>query len=199
MFKYQGSGIYDNPSTNYFNFRLLGNDPVDQSLQILRKLAEVKKLSEYICSTPTRQSVDFIGPPFKTYSNGNTPQRSDYDDLIIVGYNGFMCGRCLVAHPLPIYRDRFKFTIHYTKHHCNSESLLDSKNLDRQKNYLAGLYKNMLPSLMLRTIKLWTSSHYLLKAVMASSPNNGHKFIYISSQMKWATRAIHEGDNHSDL
>jgi hypothetical protein len=50
MFKYQGSGIYDNPSTNYFNFRLLGNDPVDQSLQILRKLAEVKKLSEYICS-----------------------------------------------------------------------------------------------------------------------------------------------------
>jgi hypothetical protein len=24
MFKYQGSGIYDNPNTNYFNFRLLG-------------------------------------------------------------------------------------------------------------------------------------------------------------------------------
>jgi hypothetical protein len=99
MFKYQGSGIYDNPSTNYFNFRLLGNDPVDQSLQILRKLAEVKKLSEYICSTPTRQSVDFIGPPFKTYSNGNTPQRSDYDDLIIVGYNGFMCGRVFSRSP----------------------------------------------------------------------------------------------------
>jgi hypothetical protein len=46
---------------------------------------------------------------------------------------------------------------------------------------------------MLRTIKLWTSGHYLLKAVEASSPNNGHKFIYVSSQMKWAIRAIHDG------
>jgi hypothetical protein len=45
---------------------------------------------------------------------------------------------------------------------------------------------------MLRTIEEWTSGHYLLEAVDASSPNTGCEFIYMSSQKKWASRVIHD-------
>lgn len=58
---------------------------------------------------------------------------------------------------------------------------------------LADLYKNHLPILMLRTVKEWTRGYYTIVAVEASSPNNGHKSINVSSQKKWANRAIEEG------
>jgi hypothetical protein len=45
---------------------------------------------------------------------------------------------------------------------------------------------------MLRTIREWTSGHYILVATEASSPNNSCKFIYVSGQKKWASGVIHD-------
>jgi hypothetical protein len=110
-----------------------------------------------------------------------------------VGYKGFLCKHCLIAHSLPLYYDKFSKNskIHEVTHHCNAERLLEIQRRVDKKNYLVELYKNQLPLLMLRTIEEWTSGHYLLEAVEASSPNTGCEFIYISGQTKWASRVIH--------
>ncbi len=195
-FNYGMSRLYDSPNPSFSSFRLQRKDPVDQSLHILHKLAEFKRLTEYIASTPIRRSVNhFAGHSFKSYNDHNTALRTNYGDLEIVGYRGFLCRSCLIAHPLPLYRDNSnnQVTIHQTKHHCNPERLLEiQRSRVDKKNYLADLYKNHLPILMLRTIEDWISGPYLLEAVEASSPNNACKFIYVSSQKEWARRVIHD-------
>jgi hypothetical protein len=148
-FNHQMSRIYDSFNPNSFSSRLLGEDLIDQSLLILCKLAEIKRLTTYISSTPIRQSGNcFTGHPFVSYSEDSMTPRSHYDDLEIAGYKGFLCKRCLIAHPLPLYYDKFskKSKIHEMKHHCNAERLLEIQRRVDKKNYLVELYKNQLQS-----------------------------------------------------
>lgn len=107
MFNHQMSRIYNSFNPNSFSSRLLFKDPIDQSLQ-MSKLAEIKRLTSYISSTSIRQSGNcFTGHPFQSSSENSRTPRSQYLDLEFVGYKGFLCKRCLIAYPLPLYYDKF--------------------------------------------------------------------------------------------
>ena len=117
---------------------------LDSSLEILRKLADCKRLKEELSVTPIRgtyfQSNQF--PP-QSVNAHPLPTKSQIQDLEIIGYQGIVCQSCLIAHPLAIYqvKDRPGVKPIMTRHSCNAERLSEVQQLPSQnrQNILADL------------------------------------------------------------
>jgi hypothetical protein len=116
------------------------------------------------------------------------------EDLEVIGYRGYICKECLFAHPLAIYRHKYRSgAIIETQHRCNEQRILQiQQGLQKgdKESVLANLYMNELPEMMLKFVRGWTKDQILLKAAEVPSTSEGCSEFIISNEMQWAIRAI---------
>lgn len=181
-------------------------DPFDAWLKMLRKTVEFRKLREELSSSRTYQS--FSAPIHQSFSNpsdgftyqpklGQSSQQPfRTEDFEVIGYEGYICKECLIAHPLAIYRHKRLTGMEpiQTKHKCDNERILEIQQLKQSKEtIIANLCMNELPELMLDAVREWTKGQTFLTAVEVSSPFYGYHEFIVSSEKKWAIRAITNG------
>jgi hypothetical protein len=187
-----------------FHAQQLDVKPIDRSLEFLRKIAEFKWLKEEISSMPRRESYcsfNGVHHSFNRYSPSeankpfNFPLEPKIENLEVIGYNGYVCGNCLIVHPLRIYKDRYNPVRNpiQTGHYCDMESLLEIQQHKVEKeNVLFDLYRNELPLVMFRAIKDWTTNQTRLMAMEVSRIVDGCKLVTVSNLKRWVSRAIRE-------
>lgn len=138
--------------SRYGNFpspQLERKNPLDLSLEILRKFSEFERLREDLMFTPTRQPWYKLNGhiPEAIHTDGFAPQFA-FQDLAIIGYMGYVCQHCLIAHPLPIYHVKNRPGVKpiLTRHSCNSKRLseIQQQTVNKQ-DILADLYSHQLP------------------------------------------------------
>ena len=175
------------------------NNPIDRSLEILRKIAEFKTLMEEISSMPSRESYQrFNGYSSDTNRTFDLVLQPKIEDLEVIGYYGFVCRNCLITHPLRLYKDKFNRVLNpiQTGHSCSMERLVQIQHHREDKEkVIIDLYRNQLPEVMLNTVREWTENQTSLKAVKVSMPDD-YDIITVSNPKGWLTRAIHEGVTH---
>jgi hypothetical protein len=190
------SFLHHRPHSNFLA-RELDKNPIDRSLEYLRKIVEFKRLKEEISSMPSRESYHSLnGCSFseanKTFDILLQPK---IEDLEVIGYSGFVCRNCLTAHPLPIYKGKFNPVRNpiQTTHRCNMERMaeLQHHKVDKE-NVLFDLYRNQLPLVMLSSVRKWTANQTRLKAVEVSVTVDDRNLITVSDTKLWVTRAIRE-------
>lgn len=189
------TSLHYRPHSN-FHTPQLDKNPLDRSLEFLRKIAELKTLKEEISSMPSLES-------HYRFNESSSDANKDFDflvqpkieDLEVIGYSGYVCRTCLIAHPLCIYKDKFNRALNpiQTRHSCNLERLMEIRHhkVDKE-NVLSDLYRNQLPGMMLSAVREWTENKTSLKAVEVSMPVDGCDLITVSNLKRWVTRAIHE-------
>ena len=195
-FKSHTSNYYSRYS-NFPSPQLQRKNPLDLSLEILRKISEFKRLKEDLLFTPTRQPWYKLNGhiPEAINTDGFAPQFS-FQDLAIIGYMGYVCQHCLIAHPLPIYQVKNKPGVKpiLTRHSCNSKRLseIPQQTLNKQ-DILADLYSHQLPRRVLESAKKWTKNNSTLLAIEVAAPSEGCPMIDVSDQKEWAILAIKNG------
>lgn len=118
------------------------------------------------------------------------------ENLEVIGYSGYVCQNCLIAHPLRLYKDKFNLVLNpiQTGHNCSMKRLVEIQHHKEDKvKVIIDLFRNQLPEVMLSTVREWTENQASLKAVKASMPLDGCDIITVSNLKGWLTRAIHEG------
>ncbi len=173
---------------------------LDRSLEILRKFAEIKTLREKISPIPRRESYQGINGCFSDANKDfDLLLQPKLENLEVIGYSVYVCQNCLIAHPLRLYKEKFKpaLTPIQTTHSCDMKRLVEIQDHkeDRGK-VIADLYRNQLPVVMLKAVKEWTEEQTSLKAVEVSMPLDGCDIITVSNLKGWVNRAIHEGVTH---
>lgn len=172
-------------------------NPLDARLEILRKAVEFKRLTEELSFTSIRQR--YYIPSNECVNQANTSrsfQLPSFEDLEVVGYKGYVCKECLIAHPLAIYRHEYLPAIKPipTGHTCDNQRMLEIQQLnDNKEAVIADLYTNELPKLMLGVVRKWTKGQTRLTAIEASSPFDGCHEFTISHEKQWAIRAVRDG------
>ena len=162
-------------------------DFLDSSLEILRKLGELKRLKEDLSVIPLRQPYLQVNQyPSQSNNSHAPPPALQMQDLEIIGYNGIVCQSCLVAHPLAIYqvKDRPGVKPITTRHTCNAERLSEiqqQQNLNRQ-DILSDLYLHQLPRVILESAKKWTKDDCTLTAIEVAAPLEGCPLIDLLDQ-----------------
>jgi hypothetical protein len=183
------------PHSN-FHAPQLDKNPLDRSLEILRKIAEIKTLKEEISSMPSRESYHrFNGCSSDANRTFDFLLQPKIEDLEVIGYIGYVCQYCLIAYPLRIYKDKFNRALNpiQTRHSCNMESLVEIQHHKEDKEkVLIDLYRNQLPSVMLKAVREWTGNQTSLKAVEVSMPLDGCDIITVSNLKQWVMRAIRD-------
>ena len=167
---------------------------LDRSLGFLHKIAEFKRLKEEISSIPSREVCHGFNECSTTTKAFDILQQPKIEDLEVIGYSGYVCRNCLIAHPLRTYTDKFDPVLNpiQTRHRCNMERLTEIQRhkVDKEK-VLFDLYRNQLPVVMLRAVREWTENQASLKALEVSIPVDSSNVIIVSSLKRWLTRAIH--------
>jgi hypothetical protein len=187
-----GSIYEQNDAERYAN-----RDPFDSWLEKLRK-SEVKRLTEELSLKPMHRPYLF---PYKgaicqpNMADNFQPQLR-IEDLEVIGYTGYICKECLLAHPLAIYRHKYRSgAIIGTQHRCNEQRILQIlQGLQKgdKESLLANLYMNELPEMMLKFVRGWTKDRILLMAAEVPSTSEGCSEFIISNDMQWAIRAIRD-------
>jgi hypothetical protein len=193
------TSLYNKLNTN-FHAPQLDKNPLDRSLEFLRKIAELKKLKEEISSMPSRESHhSFNISSSDANKDLDFPIQPKFEDLEVIGFNGFVCRSCLTAFPLRIYKDKFNRVLNpiLTWHTCDFERLMEIQHhiLDKE-NVLRDLYSNELPGVMLSAVREWTGNKTSIKAVEVSIPADICDLITVSDPKRWVTRAILERVTH---
>jgi hypothetical protein len=186
----------------------LDKNPIDRTLEILRKIAEIKRLKEEISFMPNQESYhgfNGLHYGFNEFSSSEANKPLDFlrqpkiEDLEIIGCNGYVCKNCLTASALRIYKDKFNPLSNpiQTGHWCDMERLVEisQRKLDKE-NVLSDLYTNQLPLEMLRAIREWTANKARLKAVEVSTTVDIGDLITDSNPIRCVSRAIREGVTH---
>ena len=173
-------------------------DILDSSLEILRKLADCKRLKEELSVTPIRDTYfQFNQFPPQSVNAHPLLTESQIQDLEIIGYQGIVCQSCLIAHPLAIYqvKDRPGVKPIMTRHSCNAERLSEVQQLPSQnrQNILADLYLQQLPRRILESVKEWTKNNCTLTAMEVEAPLEGCPLIDLLDEKEWAALAIKNG------
>jgi hypothetical protein len=189
-----------NRSYTNLHGRQLDKNPLDRSLEFLRKIAELKKLKEEISSIPSRESHHSFNISSSDANKGlDFPIQPKFEDLEVIGFNGFVCRSCLTALPLRIYKNKSNCVLNpiLTWHICYFERLMEIQHhkLDKE-NVLRDLYRNELPGVMLNAVREWTGNKTSIKAVEVSIPVDSCNLITVSNPKRWITRAIHERVTH---
>ena len=95
-------------------------------------MAEISRLLKELPLKPSsKSSVD----PFKGFieeSNIHVPSFR-FEDLVVAGYTGFICEKCLISHPLTLYWLRLSMKIIPTIHTCNNERIKEGRQLKQNK------------------------------------------------------------------
>jgi hypothetical protein len=188
-------------SSIYEQSNLFGtiNRPPDSWLQNLRRWVEIKRLIGDLSFRPMQQPYFFpyngaISQP-NMYQRFQPPFRTE--DLEIIGYKGYVCKECLTAQPLTIYRHKYqRDKIIPTIHGCDNRRRLEiqgGQQEDNETSIVTDLYMNELPELMLRFVREWTKGKAILMAAELSTPSDSSREIIISTEKKWANRAIRDG------
>lgn len=175
------------------------DDPIDSWLQNLRRWVEIKRLMGELSFRPMQQPYPF--PYYGAISQPNMYQRFQppfrMGDLEAIGYKGYVCKECLIAHPLAIYRHKNqRDKIVHSEHRCNNKRKFEiqvGQQKDDETSILTNLYINELPKLMLRFVREWTKGQTLLAAAEVSAPPESCREIIISIEKQWANRAIRDG------
>ncbi|MGB8085900.1 MAG: hypothetical protein WCF07_06395, partial [Nitrososphaeraceae archaeon] len=171
---------------------------LDSSLEILRKLADCKRLKEELSVTPIRGTYfQFSRFPPQSVNAHPILTESQIQDLEIIGCQGIVCQSCLIAHPLAIYqvKDRPGVNPIMTRHGCNAERLSEVQQLPSQnrQNILADLYLQQLPRRILESVKEWTKNNCTLTAMEMEAPLEGCPLIDLLDEKEWAALAIKNG------
>jgi len=149
------------------------NNPIDRSLEILRKIAEFKTLIEEISFMPSRESYKrFNGYSSDTNRTFDLVLQPKIEDLEVIG--------CIDLEVIVCSMERLVQIQHHRE--------------DKEK-VIIDLYRNQLPEVMLNTVREWTENQTSLKAVNVSMPDD-YDIITVSNLKGWLTRAIHEGVTH---
>jgi hypothetical protein len=173
----------------------------DRPLVMLRKVAELKRLQNEILSmTGSREPYNrFNGYPSGARNASSSLPQPKIEDLVVIGYNGYVCRDCLIAHPLSIYKDKSNTTLNLiqTRHRCYMERLMEipAQILDKE-HVLSDLYENQLPAEMLGAVRRWTNNQCTLNAIEISTLTDGFSLIAVSNRKQWITRAINERVTH---
>jgi hypothetical protein len=118
------------------------------------------------------------------------------EDLEAIRYRGYICKECLLAHPLAIYRHKYRSgAIIETQHRCNEQRILQiQQGLQKgdKESVLANLYMNELPEMMWKFVREWTKDRILLMAAEVQSPSDGFSEFIVSDETQWAIRAIRD-------
>jgi hypothetical protein len=182
----------------------LDTNPIDRSLEILHKIAEIKRLKEEITSVPNPESYrrfNGLHYGFNGFSSSEVNKLFDFlrqpkiEDLEVIGYSGYVCQNCLTAYPLRIYKDKSNPVRNPipTMHCCNKEILKEIHDHNVDKEYvLSDLHRNQLPLVMLGAVRDWTANKARLKAVEVSMTIDRGDLI-TDSNPKCVNRAIREG------
>ena len=210
---YEASGLNFNTSSHlrfHSNSQAhqLDKNPINRTLEILRKIAEIKRLKEEIPFMPNQESYhgfNGLHHGFNGFSSSEADKRFDFlrqpkiEDLEVIGYNGYVCKNCLTAYPLRIYKDKFNHASNLilTMHCCNLEipKKIRDHNVDTEY-VLSDLRRNQLPLVMLRAIREWTANKARLKAVDVSMTVDRGDLITDSNSIQCVSRAIREGVTH---
>jgi hypothetical protein len=192
------------PRTSLHHRSRYNGNPIDRSLEFLRKFAEFKQLKEEISSMPRRESYSsfnglslcFNGYPTSEAGKPfSFPLEPKFENLDVIGYNGYVCQNCLIAHPLRIYKDRYNSVLYpiQTGHSCNMERLVEVQQHKVEKeNVLLDLYRKELPLVMFTAIREWTTNQTRLIAVEVSGIVDGCKLVTVSNLKPWVSRATRE-------
>lgn len=195
-FKSHTSNYYSRYS-NFHSPQLQRKNPLDPSLEILRKISEFKRLKEDLLSTPTRQPwYRLKGDIPDTINTNSFAPQFTFQDLGIIGYMGYVCQNCLIAHSLPIYQVKNKPGVKpiLTRHSCNTKRLSEIQQQTLNKrDILANLYFNQLPRQILESAKEWTKNNCTLMAIEVAAPFEGCPTIDLLDQKEWAILAIKNG------
>jgi hypothetical protein len=172
--------------------------PLDSWLQMLRKIVEFRRLTEQLSLRPMQ-------PPHLFPYKGAICQPNIADNLHLplgiehletIGYRGYICKKCLIAHPLAIYRHKNRAgLIIETQHRCDEQRILQMQQRQPKgddESVLANLYMKELPEMMLKDVREWTKDQILLMAAEIPSIPEGSSEFIISNQMQWAIRAIRD-------
>ena len=179
---------------------------LDMILDTLRKTLEFKRLTEELSFTSMRgysasQSHNRL---FPQSTLGRSCPLPHLEDLEIIGYIGYICGICLTAHPLAIYRHKYLpgEKAVQTVHVCNTERITKLKQEQQRRRQeidrgttVSNLYTDELPKSMLQAAKEWTDGCALLMTCEISVfPDEVlQDFMLFSNKQRWAARAVKDG------
>lgn len=152
-------------------------------LEWLRRLAEISKLTTEMAQNrvPLKAPVNKVmifEPQFK------------HEDLLVVGYTAFICQKCLISHPLTLYRHTPSMKIICTNHGCDTETVVDAQRQIMNKKDIIATISNEMPKLMFQVVKRWTKGTPLVVAdKIQSNPEVLNDCILVDGK-NWAHRVV---------
>jgi hypothetical protein len=158
----------------------------------LRRWAEVSKLTAEIKQNRVLQSA---ADPLKTSDNKIMTQEPHfrYEDLVVVGYKAFRCSKCLICHPLTLYRHKSSMILIPTNHVCDTKTIMEVQRQKGNKKDVITTISNELPKLMFQVVTRWTNGTPLVQVdEIRSIPEFLHYCILVDSK-NWALRAVQYG------
>jgi hypothetical protein len=158
----------------------------------LRQFAEFIKLTTEIKQNRVLQSA---ADPLQTSVNKIMTQEPQfrYEDLVVVGYTAFICSKCLICHPLALYRHKSSMIVMPTNHVCDTERIIALQRQKGNKKDVIATVSNELPKLMFEVVTRWTNGTPLVQLdEIRSIPEILHCYILIDGY-NWALRAVQYG------
>ena len=158
-------------------------------LEWLRRFAEISKLAAGMAQNRLLQSAI---NPLKAPVNKvmiHDP-KFKYEDFLVVGYTAFICQKCLISHPLTLYRHIPSMKIICTNHECDTETVVDAQRQIMNKKGIIATISNEMPKLMFQVVKRWTKGTPLVVAdEIQFSPEVLNGCILVDGK-NWAHRAV---------
>jgi hypothetical protein len=161
-------------------------------LEWLRRFAEISKLTTEMAQNRVLQSAT---NPLKAPVNKIMIHETQFkhEDLLVVGYTAFICQKCLISHPLTLYRHTPSMKIICTNHGCDTETVVDAQRQIMNKKDIIATISNEMPKLMFQVVKRWTKGTPLVVAdEIPSNPEVLNGCILVDGK-NWAHRAVQNG------